>query len=55
MKIKHSNLSWNDAIRKKNEWDQLLINSDFPNPFASLPFYNAWVDTFVDDHKKIIL
>ena len=53
MKIKHSNLSWNDAIRKKNEWDQLLINSDFPNPFASLPFYNAWVDTFVDDHKKI--
>ena len=53
MKIKHSNLSWNDAIRKKNEWDQLLINSDFPNPFTSLPFYNAWVDTFVDDHKKI--
>ena len=53
MKIKYSNLSWMEASRKKNEWDQLLINSDFPNPFSSIPFYNAWVDTFIDDQEKI--
>ena len=53
MKIKYSNLSWMEASRKKKEWDQLLINSDFPNPFSSIPFYNAWVDTFIDDQEKI--
>ncbi len=53
MKIKYSNLSWTEALRKKNEWDQLLIKSDFPNPFSSIPFYNAWVDTFIDDQEKI--
>ena len=53
MKIQYSNLSWNEALRKKNEWDQLIIKSDFPNPFSSVPFYNAWVDTFIDYQEKI--
>ena len=53
MKIQYSNLSWNEALRKKNEWDQLLIKSDFPNPFSSVPFYNAWIDTFIDYQEKI--
>ena len=53
MKIEFEDLNWSEANEKKHEWDKLLIGSSFPNPFTSLPFYNAWIDTFINDTDSI--
>mgnify|MGYP003386921602 FL=1 len=53
MEIKYLELSWNEAKEKINDWNDLLSQSDFPNPFVSIAFYDAWVNTFVDDISNI--
>ena len=53
VKINCIELSWNDSKEKVLEWDNLLIESDFPHPFSSFTFYNSWVETFVDDLTQI--
>ena len=53
MEIKYLELSWNEAKEKNNDWNELLSQSDFPNPFVSIAFYDAWVNTFVDDLSNI--
>ena len=53
VKINCIELSWNDSKKKVLEWDNLLIESNFPHPFSSFTFYNSWVETFVDDLTQI--
>ena len=53
MKIEFEDLNWSETNEKKYEWDKLLIGSSFPNPFTSLPFYNAWIETFINDTNNI--
>ena len=53
MEIKYLELSWNEAKEKNNDWNDLLSKSDFPNPFVSIAFYDAWINTFVDDISNI--
>ena len=53
VKINCIELTWNESKEKVTEWENLLIESDFPHPFASFTFYNSWVETFVDDLTQI--
>ena len=53
VKINCIELTWIDSKEKVLEWDNLLIESDFPHPFSSFTFYNSWVETFVDDLTQI--
>jgi len=53
VKINCMELTWMESKKKVPEWDDLLIESDFPHPFSSFTFYNAWVETFVDDLTQI--
>ena len=53
IKINCIELTWNESKEKVTEWENLLIESDFPHPFASFTFYNSWVETFVDDLTQI--
>ena len=53
VKINCIELPWVESKEKLAEWENLLIESDFPHPFCSFTFYNAWVETFVDDLTQI--
>ena len=53
VKINCIELTWVESKEKLAEWENLLIESDFPHPFSSFTFYNAWVETFVDDLTQI--
>ena len=53
VKINCIELTWNESKEKVIEWENLLIESDFPHPFSSFTFYNSWVETFVDDLTQI--
>ena len=53
VKINCIELTWVESKEKLVEWENLLIESDFPHPFSSFTFYNAWVETFVDDLTQI--
>ena len=53
VKINCIELTWIESKEKVNEWENLLIESDFPHPFSSFTFYNSWVETFVDDLTQI--
>ena len=53
VKINCVELTWIESKEKMAEWENLLIESDFPHPFASFTFYNSWVETFVDDLTQI--
>ena len=53
VKINCIELTWNESKEKVTEWENLLIESDFPHPFSSFTFYNSWVETFVDDLTQI--
>ena len=43
VKINCMELTWMESKKKVPEWDDLLIESDFPHPFSSFTYYNAWV------------
>ena len=53
VKINCIELTWIESKEKVTEWENLLIESDFPHPFSSFTFYNSWVETFVDDLTQI--
>ena len=53
IKINCIELTWNESKENVTQWENLLIESDFPHPFASFTFYNSWVETFVDDLTQI--
>ena len=53
VKINCIELTWTESKEKVLEWDNLLIESNFPHPFSSFTFYNSWVETFVDDLTQI--
>lgn len=53
VKINCIELTWIESKENLTEWENLLIESDFPHPFSSFTFYNSWVETFVDDLTQI--